>query len=161
MIDDTMQSVRRISSELRPTLLDDLGLSAALEWQARQFELHAGIACLIRSQPDDIVLDQARSTALFRIFQETLTNVARHAGATEVRVAGKELAGQLWLEINDNGRGMSESQITNAQSLGLLGMKERALALGGEVTFASAPGRGTTVTLRLPLQAPSLPPLSS
>jgi len=154
MLDETMQSVRRISSELRPKLLDDLGLSAALEWQARQFELHAGIACLIRSQPDDIVLDQARSTALFRIFQETLTNVARHAGATRVEVVlSRNGADTVEMVVQDDGRGITPSRVADARSLGIIGMKERVRSLNGTIEFISRPGAGTTVRVSLPARA--------
>jgi signal transduction histidine kinase len=154
MIDDTMQSVRRISSELRPKLLDDLGLSAALEWQAREFERHAGIACDIRSQPDDIVIDQARSTALFRIFQETLTNVARHAGATRVEVSlSRDGADAVEMVVQDDGRGITPERVADARSLGIIGMKERVRSLNGTIEFISRPGAGTTVRVSLPAQA--------
>jgi signal transduction histidine kinase len=153
MIDDTMQSVRRISSELRPKLLDDLGLSAALEWQAREFERHAGIACDIRSQPDDIVIDQARSTALFRIFQETLTNVARHAGATRVEVVlSRNGTDTVEMVVQDDGRGITPSRVADAQSLGIIGMRERVRSLNGTIEFIGRPGAGTTVRVSLPAQ---------
>lgn len=151
LIDATMQSVRRISSELRPKLLDDLGLSAAIEWQAREFEQRAGIACRIRSRPDDIVLDQARSTTLFRIFQETLTNVARHAQASLVEVSlSAHPAGGVEMVVSDNGRGVTRSQLTDAQSLGIIGMRERVRSLRGTIEFIGRPGSGTTVRVSLP-----------
>ena len=151
MIDATMQSVRRISSELRPKLLDDLGLSAAIEWQAREFERHAGITCTIQSQPDDIVLDQARSTALFRIFQETLTNVARHAEASRVKVAlSTNPAGAVEMIVSDNGKGVTPEQLADARSLGVIGMRERVRSLHGSIEFVGRPGQGTTVRVSIP-----------
>ena len=151
MIDATMQSVRRISAELRPKLLDDLGLSAAIEWQAREFEQHAGIACRIRSEPDDIVLDQARSTTLFRIFQETLTNVARHAHASRVEVVlSTNPAGGVEMVVSDNGKGITRSELTDARSLGLIGMRERVRSLRGTIEIGGQPGSGTTVRVSLP-----------
>ena len=150
MIDATVQSVRRISSQLRPKLLDDLGLSAAIEWQAREFEQRSGIPCAIRSEPDDIVLDPARSTALFRIFQETLTNVARHAGASRVDVVLKDFPGKLEMTITDDGKGIGPEQVSDGRSLGLVGMRERVRSVGGKLEITGRPGRGTTVHVRIP-----------
>jgi signal transduction histidine kinase len=150
LIDTTVQSVRRISSELRPKLLDDLGLSAAMEWQANEFMSRAGIECHISSEPEDIILDQARSTAFFRIFQETLTNIARHAQATEVEVMLQEDTEAVELVVRDNGKGITESQIANAKSLGIIGMRERVHSLGGDLKIAGVPKKGTTVEVRIP-----------
>ncbi len=150
LIDTTVQSVRRISSELRPKLLDDLGLSAAMEWQANEFMSRAGIECHISSEPEDIILDQARSTAFFRIFQETLTNIARHAQATEVEVMLQEDTEAVELVVRDNGKGITESQIANAKSLGIIGMRERVHSLGGDLKIAGVPQKGTTVEVRIP-----------
>ncbi len=150
MIDTTVLAVRRISSELRPKLLDDLGLSAAIEWQAREFEQRAGIDCDVRSEPDDIVLDAPRSTALFRIFQETLTNVARHAGARRVDVLlRKELDG-VELVVSDDGVGITPEQSSNPRSLGIVGMRERVYSLGGVLEITGQAGLGTTVRVALP-----------
>jgi PAS domain S-box-containing protein len=151
LIDATIQSVRKISTELRPGVLDDLGLVAAIEWQAQEFQARTGIACELTLPPDDASLDRERSTAIFRIFQEILTNVTRHAKATRVRVSMTEEAGQIILQVRDNGQGITEGQIADPRSLGLLGMRERALILGGEVTFSGTQGQGTTVTVRIPL----------
>jgi len=104
----------------------------------------------MQSEPDDIVLDPARSTALFRIFQETLTNVARHAGATKVEAALEGLDGSLRLEVRDNGRGISREEISGAKSLGIIGIRERVRYLGGEVRIEGSPGAGTVVTVTLP-----------
>jgi signal transduction histidine kinase len=106
---------------------------------------------------DDVVIDQERATAVFRIFQETLTNVARHANATEVNVRLAEKNGNLTLEVHDNGEGVSEEQLTSGSSLGILGMRERALLLGGELTIAGALGAGTTVRVRIPETHPTSP----
>jgi signal transduction histidine kinase len=151
MIDATMQSVRRISSQLRPKLLDDLGLSAAIEWQAREFQQHSGISCQIHSQPDDIVLDQARSTALFRIFQETLTNVARHAQASRVEIdLSTNGSGSVEMVVCDDGKGITLEQLADARSLGVIGMRERVRSLRGTIEFIGRPGSGTTVRVSLP-----------
>jgi signal transduction histidine kinase len=150
LIDTTVQTVRRISSELRPKLLDDLGLSAAIEWQARAFEQRAGIVCAIRSEPDDIVLDPARSTALFRIFQEALTNVARHAEASRVDVVLTNFAGAVEMSVADDGKGIGAAQVEDGRSLGIVGMRERVRAQGGELQITRRPEGGTAVHVRIP-----------
>jgi two-component system, NarL family, sensor histidine kinase UhpB len=150
LIDRTTASVQRIATDLRPGVLDELGLPAALEWYVREFEGRAGIACRIRSNLDGAELDPERATAVFRILQEALTNVARHAGATEVEVHLSADDKRLVLEIKDNGRGVSEDRIAEGRSLGLLGMRERALSLGGDVSIRGDPGHGTLVTLTIP-----------
>ena len=151
LIDDMIHSLRRIASELRPGTLDDLGLLAAIEWQAQEFESRSGIKCHLALPQGEISLDSDRSTALFRIFQETLTNVARHANATRVNVRLVGDAESLTLEVTDNGKGIDETRASAHNSLGLLGMRERALLLGGEFNVAGVSGQGTTVTLRVPL----------
>jgi len=151
LIDMTVKTVKRISTELRPGLLDDLGLAAAIEWQAQDFQNRTGIKCEFNSSLRDIELDRDRSTAVFRIFQETLTNVARHSKATRVEIGLKEDAGRIILIVQDNGRGITKSEIFNAKSLGLVGMSERALLFGGELKISSMPGKGTTVTVTIPL----------
>jgi PAS domain S-box-containing protein len=150
LIDTTTQAVQEISTELRPVVLDDLGLTAAIEWQTREFQTRMGIRCRFTLSPKNITLDKEQSTAIFRLLQETLTNVARHAYATSVNVSLKKKAGNLILEVRDNGKGITESEISNPRSLGLLGMKERALLLGGELRISGTPGKGTTVTIRIP-----------
>ena len=151
MIDATVHTVRRISSELRPKLLDDLGLSAALEWQAREFEQRAGIECDIASEPDDIVLDQPRSTALFRIFQEALTNIARHAAASRVDVVIRHAGGLVEMTVSDDGTGIAPEQVSDARSLGIVGMRERVRSLGGAIEVVGHRGQGTTVHVTLPV----------
>ena len=149
-IDATIQTVRRISSELRPGVLDHLGLAAALEWQANEFQNRTGIKCDVRAQVHE-PLDHNLSTTLFRIFQETLTNVIRHAGATEVTVRLREADGRLCLEVQDNGRGIERADISNNKSMGLLGMRERAALLGGFFKIGRIPRRkGTRVSVSIP-----------
>jgi two-component system, NarL family, sensor histidine kinase UhpB len=152
-IDSTIQTVRRISSELRPGVLDHLGLGAALEWQATEFQNRTGIKCEVHANIGDKPLDQNLSTTLFRIFQETLTNIIRHAGATEVEVHLNETDGQITLEVKDNGRGISRAEITNTKSMGLLGMRERAALLGGIFRIGRLKkGTGTRVNVSIPLR---------
>jgi PAS domain S-box-containing protein len=149
LVDETIQSVRRISTELRPAILDAAGLVGAVEWAAEEFEARTGIQCHLDLPQDDLVIDQEAATAVFRIFQETLTNVARHANATAVNVRLAKEDGGLTLEVHDNGKGVSEEQLTTSRSLGILGMRERALLLGGEFTITGAPGEGTTARIRI------------
>jgi PAS domain S-box-containing protein len=151
LIDNTIGTVRRVSAELRPGLLDDLGLRAAIEWQVQEFAGRTGLKYELSLGEEDVVLDQGLATALFRILQEALTNVARHAGATRIRVAMDVGPDGLALTIADNGKGMTDSQVSALKSLGLLGMRERVRAWGGEVTFKGDQGQGTTVTVRVPI----------
>jgi signal transduction histidine kinase/FixJ family two-component response regulator len=148
--DATIQTVRRIAMELRPGVLDDLGLVAALEWQLKDFEKRNGIRCEFFPPVEDISLDADLSTALFRIFQEALTNVARHAAATEVRVRLRADADSSTLEMEDNGKGIKKEKILSSKSLGLLGMRERAQIFGGRITVTGTPGIGTKVTVEIP-----------
>jgi len=151
LADSTIQSVRRISTELRPSVLD-LGLAAALEWQAQEFQARTGIRCKLRLPAQGAVAPNV-STALFRIFQETLTNIARHAGATRAEVALQKQPDALVLRVRDNGRGFDPANSSSSKSLGLLGMRERAAILGGWVDIFSAPGKGTRVTAWIPLRS--------
>jgi signal transduction histidine kinase len=153
LMDHTIRSVRRISTELRPGVLDDLGLAAAIEWQIHEFQSRTGIKCQLAARLDDIRLDRPRSTALFRIFQETLTNIARHAHASRVRIKLAQTNGDVTLEVRDNGNGIPKTKLADPRSLGILGMRERALLLGGEVIINGTRGRGTTVTARVPVDA--------
>jgi len=151
-IDTTIQTVRRIATELRPGILDDLGLVPAIEWQAQEFQQRRGIKCKVVSRiSDHAILDEDLNTAFFRIFQETLTNVIRHAEATRVEVVLEQVGDSLVMEVRDNGRGITEPEINNTHSIGLLGMRERAALLGGEVAFQGEPGKGTTVRVTIPL----------
>jgi PAS domain S-box-containing protein len=153
LINDGVRSVRKICSGLRPGILDDLGLAAAIEWQSNEFAARTGISCQVSVPAGELVLDGDRATAIFRIFQECLTNVARHAEARSVRATLRAEDENLLLVVQDDGKGFRESEV--AGSLGVLGMKERAQACGGSVQVSSSPGKGTTVTVRVPVRAPS------
>lgn len=158
-IDETIQTVRRIATELRPGILDSLGLAAALEWQANEFQSRAGIPCHVAATVDDSQLPQELATVFFRIYQEALTNIIRHANATRVDVRLAEQDGVLVLTVRDNGRGISEEEIANTRSIGLVGMRERAMLIGGDITLEGAPGKGTTMTLRVPLNRSTPTPM--
>ncbi|MFN8495986.1 MAG: histidine kinase [Caldilineaceae bacterium] len=151
LADETIQTVRRIATGLRPGILDDFGLEATVEWQLQEFEQRSGIHCELAAALDEAKLDADMSTAAFRILQEALTNVARHAGATEVVVTLTTDAQRFMLIVQDNGQGIQEEQPSGTTSLGLFGMRERAMQLGGFVEITSVEGQGTTVTLTLPL----------
>jgi PAS domain S-box-containing protein len=151
-IDGAMDTVRRIATDLRPSVLDDLGLVAAVEWQAQEFERSAGITARLEVHATHSELDHICATTAFRILQETLTNVARHARATEVRISLRVSSEILALEVSDNGRGISEAEMASPRSLGLVGIRERAIACGGELVIRGARGRGTTVSVSIPLR---------
>jgi len=152
LIDKTIRTVKKISTELRPGLLDDLGLAAAIEWQAEEFQKRTGIQCKITIDPADINFDRDRNTAIYRIFQETLTNVARHAQATEVKVSLRQRDDQLELKVRDNGRGITEKELTNQKSFGLIGIRERVKIFSGINIIKGVPDKGTTVTVRMPIR---------
>lgn len=147
LVDRTIEAVHRISLDLRPSTLD-LGIVAALEWQAREFEKRMGIAVVMRCPDKDLELEPDHATALFRIFQEALTNIAKHADATRVTVALRRQRNLLTLSICDNGRGVQAADRLKPQSFGLRGMSERASALGGTLALSAAPGGGTMVTIK-------------
>lgn len=150
LIDEAIQSVQRISTELRPGILDDLGLVAALEWASGGFAARTGIKCIRDLPPGDLAIEPGAATALFRILQEALTNIARHADATEFKVRLAHDGSDLCMEISDNGKGFEEAQTVPGKLLGILGMRERALLLKGHVTIRSSPGKGATITVRIP-----------
>lgn len=149
LIDKTVTTVRRISSELRPTLLDDLGLVAAIEWHLEEFEKRSGISKELHV-PASIKVPDSLKIGIFRIFQESLTNVARHSGANKVTVNLERENGQIVLKISDNGKGFDKNQATR-KTLGVLGMKERTLQMGGSYHITGIPGKGTTVEVTIPL----------
>jgi PAS domain S-box-containing protein len=151
LVAETIRLVRAIAAELRPGVLDDAGLVAAIDWQAQEFERRTAIACRFSSSLPEDTLDRELSTALFRILQEALTNVARHANATAVEIELKRDDDHAVLVVADNGRGITSRELTDVRSLGLLGMRERALLLGGTVTVGRRSGGGTGVTVNLPL----------
>lgn len=153
LVDRTIDSVHRISLDLRPAMLD-LGIVAALEWQLKEFEKQAAIACSFATNEKEIALDVDQATTLFRIFQEALTNIAKHAGATRVTVRLARLRHHISLKIADNGTGMRQADRAKPQSFGIRGMAERANALGGTLSIACAPGGGTAVAIKIPLATP-------
>jgi signal transduction histidine kinase len=154
LMDGAADLVRKICTELRPQILDDLGLLPAVEWQAREFQKRTGIACALNLEVDALAMDPERCTALFRIFQEILTNVARHSGAGRVEVLLCRTNEDVFLEVRDNGRGIATRDLAGDKALGILGMRERALPFGGEVAITGAKGEGTTVTVKIPLVQP-------
>ena len=158
LIDDTIHAVRRIASGLRPEVLDEAGLGTAIEWQVKEFQKRTGIRCRIMLPEQEPVLERDQATAVFRILQEVLTNVARHANATRTDVELAVFPNELQLEIQDNGRGITENELRSGKSLGLLGMRERALLIGAELDIAGVRGAGTRVTLSVPLSGKSDPP---
>jgi len=151
MLDETVQSVRRISSQLRPSLLDDLGLTAAMEWQLGEFEKRAGIKTVFNAPYDEIPIPDVCKTALFRIFQESLTNVVRHSGAKKLSVSLKEMDNYLVMTITDNGKGFDPMKVAEKKTLGILGMKERTEMIGGTYSINSNPGEGTSVIVSVPV----------
>jgi PAS domain S-box-containing protein len=152
LVGELIQALRRLSAELRPSTLDALGLTAAMEWQAQEFQIRTGVLCRLHVPDEELDLDAERSTALFRLFQEALTNVARHAQATRVQAELTVGGETLVLVVRDDGRGFDTSLAERRGSLGLLGMKERVLLLGGRFELDSSPGKGTAVTVRIPRQ---------
>jgi signal transduction histidine kinase/GAF domain-containing protein len=150
-LDATVKTVRRIATELRPAILDDFGLVAAIEWQLNEFRQRSGLACELQAGLEQVNLDRDSATAIFRVFQETLTNVARHAQASRVRVRLYEQPGGLVLVVQDNGRGMDTAMATQGNTFGLMGMRERVRMLSGQLEIQGEPGQGTTVRVRVPL----------
>jgi len=153
LIDSTVQTVRKIATGLRPEMLDDMGLIAAVAWQAKEFQKRTGIRCRAKLPPE-VKFDIDISTTMFRIFQEILTNVARHARATRVDIELTLGAEQVGLDVVDNGVGIQDNELTARKSLGLLGMQERALLFGGDVRITGTPGHGTRVSVTIPLRKP-------
>lgn len=152
IIDSTTQTLKNISTRLRPGLLDDLGLVPAIEWLAQQFQERTHTRYDLDIQAQDVALDPELATTFFRIFQETLTNIARHASATRVKVKFYKKAAKLILQVSDNGAGITEAQIADPKSIGLLGMRERARFWGGDVKISGSSGKGTVVTVNIPLR---------
>jgi signal transduction histidine kinase len=148
---EAIKFVRRLAAELRPSLLDDLGLIAALEWHSQEFENRYNIRVIFQSQMADLSIPPVIATGLFRIFQESLTNIARHAKAHQVKATLSAADGLLKMEIGDDGKGFDTS--AQRKTLGLLGMKERAIMIGGDLTIRSIPQRGTTVIITVPVES--------
>ena len=155
LIDSTINAVQRISRELRPVLLDDLGLFAAIEWQTQDFQARTGIRCkLISKETQDLNMDQDLSTAIFRIFQEAMTNISRHAKATKAKITLTYGRNNIVLEVKDNGIGIVDKAIQDPQSIGLIGIRERVISHGGEFSIHGSKNIGTTVRVIIPLQQP-------
>lgn len=154
LVDRTIEAIHRISMDLRPALLD-LGVVAAIEWQSLEFEKQLGIACEFASNVQELDLPPEQATALFRIFQEALTNISKHADATRVSVKLNAGAGNVRLEVADDGRGIAATDRLKTKSFGIRGMVERASALGGNLTVASGVDGGTVVALHIPLPLPA------
>ena len=157
VIDASLQTLHTVSSELRPVILDDFGLESAIDWQAEEFKNRTGVACRVESSVTDLNLTKEQSTAVFRIFQETLTNIMRHSNATEVDVRLKMNEDELILEVADNGRGITKAEISNSQSFGLLGIRERLYPWNGQVDFIGHPNKGTQVIVRVPISGKGAP----
>jgi two-component system, NarL family, sensor histidine kinase UhpB len=147
IVSHTARAVHRISSELRPGILDDFGLSAAIEWQAGEFSERTGIPCVVTSNPQDIVLNDDLSTAMFRIFQESLTNIVKHAEATRVTVLLRYSNKMFEMRIEDDGKGFVQLPHSRGPSYGMIGMQERVRDLGGKLEIFSAPNGGVTVSV--------------
>ncbi|MBW2057104.1 MAG: HAMP domain-containing protein [Deltaproteobacteria bacterium] len=150
LIDKTTKRVQRLSAELRPGILDDFGLPAAIEWQAGEFQERTGIRCKVNVDGEKTNLNREQSTAVFRVFQESLTNVFRHARATEVEVTLRQEDNRLILDVKDNGKGITEEEVTAPGSFGFIGMRERVHPWGGKVKITGARGEGTRVTVTMP-----------
>lgn len=153
-VEEDLNTARRISTELRPAVLDTSGFAAAMEWEAAQFEERNGMECELDLSSEGLALDARQSTAMFRIFQEILSNVARHARATRVRARLRAEAGLVAMEVTDNGRGITARETADPGAVGLLGMRERAREFGGEVVIHGVPGQGTMVRVVIPLKQP-------
>ena len=151
LLAETMRSIRKIATQLRPSILDTLGLVSALEWQSREFEKRFGITCVFESLLNEPVFSEQQSNALFRIYQEALTNVARHAGATRIDAVLSQQGNRVMLEVRDNGKGFRAGDMAGKKTMGLVGMQERALMIDGAFHIESAPGKGTYITVSIPM----------
>lgn len=152
MIDDGIQTMRKIIRDLRPEVLDTLGLIDGIRWQADEFQKRTGIQCSVKLPEQDPTFESKVSTTIFRILQEALTNVVRHARATEVRVILQHTNDLLTLEVADNGKGISEIEKNKVESFGLLGIRERARSIGGSMTINGEQGKGTVLRISVPDQ---------
>jgi PAS domain S-box-containing protein len=152
LVDLSMQTVKRIYMGLRPGMLDHLGLTAAIAWQAEEFSKRTGITCNVSFNPEDMAIDPDLTTTIFRIFQETLTNVQRHAKATKVTVRLKATDDHLEFIVKDNGKGIADQQLRKPDSFGLLGIQERVYHWGGREAIVGKIGKGTTITINIPLR---------
>jgi signal transduction histidine kinase len=150
-IDGAIQAVRRICSELRPPILEHFGLPVAVEWHLEDFQKRSGIRCITEIDPEVSKIEKELATILFRIFQEAMTNILRHARATTIKVVLKNEAHHLVLKVMDNGRGISKEEISSPRSFGIIGIRERVRFWGGQSAFVGIPNKGTTMTISIPL----------
>jgi signal transduction histidine kinase len=153
LLDEAVTSTRRIASDLRPLVLDDLGLVAAVQWLVQNFTQRTGVACELTLDPPDIELDEPYATATFRMLQESLTNISRHAHASHVEVSLAREHDWVVLTVRDDGVGFDPARPRKPGSFGLAGLRERAYLVDGELRIDSSPGRGATIEVRIPLQA--------
>jgi two-component system, NarL family, sensor histidine kinase UhpB len=151
MLDDTVAATRRISADLRPLMLDDLGLAPAVEWLVQGFTERSGIRCELTIDEGELELGEPYASAVFRILQESLTNIAKHAQASRVDMTVRRAGGAIALSVSDDGRGFSPQDPRKPNSFGLMGLRERAYALGGDVRIESTPGEGTRIEVSIPL----------
>ncbi|MHB1025055.1 MAG: PAS domain-containing sensor histidine kinase [Desulfobacteria bacterium] len=152
-----IRTVRKIATDLRPGILDELGVAAAIKWMAKNFQKRTGIICKVAGQGADRISDPVLSTAIFRIVQEALTNVMRHAAASQANVSLEKTGDTLIVEVRDNGIGIKEGRAIDTKSLGLIGIRERVLLLGGEALISGKPGEGTLVRVVLPMEEEANP----
>jgi signal transduction histidine kinase len=151
LVADMINSLRRIKGELRPKVLDEYGLIAAVEWESNEFARKTGIRCAVRAEPEEIAMTAGTATELFRIFQEIMTNVEKHAHAKRVEVLIRQEGQKVILRVGDDGIGISTEALKRASSVGLLELRERAATLQGQISVVGTEGRGTTVTVEAPL----------
>jgi len=151
LVDQSISMIQRITSNLRPRILDDFGLVPAMEWHLKDFQKRSGIACTLRAGGRGLVMEKNKAAAVFRIFQEALTNVARHAKAGAVNVSLRALGGKLRMRVADDGIGIEESSVVATSSYGIMGIRERAQSLGGQVSIKGRQDKGTTLELEIPL----------
>lgn len=151
LVDMTMNTLKRIYMDLRPGMLDHLGLTSSIKWQAEEFQARSDIECSLSIEPDEMYIDTELATAIFRVFQETLTNIMKHADATKVDVILEENGNNIDLTVTDNGRGISEEELNKKNSYGLIGIRERAYSWGGTVKISGSKGKGTTVKVHIPI----------
>jgi two-component system, NarL family, sensor histidine kinase UhpB len=154
LLKSTIAATRRIAADLRPLMLDDLGLVPSLEWLVENFSQRTGIACELSVGERELALSKAHASAIFRIVQESLTNIAKHAEASHAEIVLQRDDDELVVRVADDGVGFSPQAPRKPGSLGLFGLRERASLIGGEASIISAPGEGTTIVVRLPAEAP-------
>jgi signal transduction histidine kinase len=151
LIDITVQRTKRLCIELRPKLLDDIGINGTIEWLAKEFQKATGITCTVSFGLDEKALDNERATAIFRIFQEALTNIYRHSKATVASISLTQAENKAVLQVTDNGIGIKQERIDSPQSLGIIGMRERVHFFGGDIEIKGTNSLGTNLVVRIPL----------